>query len=151
MIDSTMIENSISLLLSTKYPDADIFFRNATQTKENKPTFVINVDLQATPANKDYLQKDLVVVVQYFENDKIEFNKNLNAVRDTMSSEIFVNSIPIVDITKSVVKYLLVKSNITNVVDDMLSLRLTSDFIDDAIVVQPTYDLMETLHLNKEC
>ena len=89
--------------------------------------------------------------MQYFENDKTEFNKNLNTVRDTLSSEIFVNSIPIVDSAKNVVKYLLVKSSLTNVIDDILSLRFTSDFIDDATVVNPTYDLIGTLHLNEDC
>jgi hypothetical protein len=42
MITTTMIENSVVSLLKAKYPSADIFRRNATQTKDN-PTFVVNI------------------------------------------------------------------------------------------------------------
>jgi len=150
MITTTMIENSVVALLNAKYPDADIFRRNATQTSD-KPTFVVNVEMQATTENRDYQKKDLEIIVQYFEDDKIEFNRNLNDVRDVLQSEIFINSMPILDIAKNVVKYILVKSGSVTVIDDILSIRMISDFTDDVVVTNPTYDLMGVLHLQKEC
>jgi len=150
MITSTMIENSIVALLNAKYPEADIFRRNAMQSKD-KAIFIVNIDLQGQTANKDYQRKDLEIIVQYYEDDKIAFNRNLNAIRDTLVSEIFINSIPILDETKNVVKYILVKSSSVTVVDDILSLRMISDYVDDVVVTNPTYDLMGVLHLNKEC
>jgi len=150
MITSTMIENSIVALLNAKYPEADIFRRNAMQSKD-KAIFVVNIDLQGQTANKDYQRKDLEIIVQYYEDDKIAFNRNLNAIRDTLVSEIFINSIPILDETKNVVKYILVKSSSVTVIDDILSLRMISDYVDDVVVTNPTYDLMGVLHLNKEC
>ena len=150
MITTTMIENSVVALLSAKYPDADIFRRNATQTND-KPTFVVNVEMQATTENRDYQRKDLEIIVQYFEDDKIEFNRNLNDVRDVLQSEIFINSMPILDIAKNVVKYILVKSGSVTVIDDILSIRMISDFTDDVVVTNPTHDLMGVLHLQKEC
>ena len=149
MITTTMIEDSIVSLLSTEYPDADIFRRNAMQTND-KPTFVVNVEMQATTENRDYQRKDLEVVVQYFENDRLSFNRNLNDVRDTLQSKVFINSIPILDIAKNVVKYILVKSGSVAVIDDILSIRMISDFTDDVIVTNPTYDLMGVLHLKEE-
>jgi predicted solute-binding protein len=107
--------------------------------------------MQATTENRDYQRKDLEIIVQYFEDDKIEFNRNLNDVRDTLQSEIFINSIPILDIAKNVVKYVLVKSGSVTVIDDILSIRMISDFTDDVVVTNPTYDLMGVLHLQKEC
>ncbi len=150
MITTDMIENSILALLNAKYPNADIFRRNATQTSD-KPTFVVNVSMGATTDYKDYQRKDLEIVVQYFENDRIEFNRNLNGIKDTLQSEIFVNSIPIMDLTKKIVKYVLVKSNTVTIFDDILSFRMISDYVDDIVVNNPTYDLMGELHLKKEC
>jgi len=150
MITSTMIESSIVALLSAKYPEADIYRRKATQSKD-KAIFVVNVDLQAQTAIKDYQRKDLEIIVQYYEDNKLAFNRNINDIRDTLVSEIFINSIPILDKTKNVVKYILVKSSNVTIVDDILSIRMISDYIDDAIVTNPTYDLMGVLHLNKGC
>ena len=149
MITSTMIEDSIVALLYAKYPEADIFRRNATQT-EDKPTFIVNVDLQASVEFKDYQRKDLEVIVQYFNNNKVEFNKNYNEVRDALQSEIFINSLPILNSSKTIVKYILVKESNIKLIDDILSIRLISDFVDDAVVTNPTFALMGELHLKVE-
>ena len=149
MITSEMIENSIVALIIAKYPNADVFRRNVTQSSD-KPTFIVDIDVQAQTENKDYQRKDVEIIVRYFEDDKTSFNRNLNGVRDILSSEIFINSIPIIDLAKNVIKYILVKSSTVTVVDDILSIRMTSDYIDDVIVTNPTYDLMGVLTLSKE-
>jgi len=150
MITTQNIEDSVVALLYAKYPDADIFRRNATQTGEN-PTFIVNVEMQSTIENRDFQHKEIEIIVQYFENDRIEFNRNLNDVRDVLQSEIFINSIPIIDSNENVLKYILVKSGSVTVIDDTLSFRMTSDYTDDVIVTNNEYDLMGTLYLNKEC
>ena len=152
MITTAFIENSIVDLLSSRYPNADIFRRNATQTRENKPTFVVTVDLQSQTENKNYQRKDVEITVQYFEDDRISFNRNLNDIRDILVSDIFINSIPIIDLTKKVVKYLLVKDTTVAVTDDILSLRIVSDYVDDNLRNSDIhYDPMGSLHLKKEC
>lgn len=88
--------------------------------------------------------------MQYFKTDRLEFNKNLNGVRDTLNSELFINSLPILDGAKNVVKYLLVKSSSATVIDNILSKRMISDYVDDVIVTNPTFDLMGQLYLNEE-
>lgn len=150
MITSTMIENSIVFMLSSKYPNADIFRREAVQTKGDKDTFVVTVNLDAETESRDYQRKDVEIIVQYFKTDRLEFNKNLNGVRDTLNSELFINSLPILDGAKNVVKYLLVKSSSATVIDNILSKRMISDYVDDVIVTNPTFDLMGQLYLNEE-
>lgn len=150
MITSTMIENSVVMLLSAKYPDAHIFRREATQVRGNNPIFVVTIDLQGQTENRDFQRKDVEIIVQHLKNDRIEFNKSLNDIRDTLISELFVNSMPIIDQAKNVIKYLLVKSSSVAVVDDTLSMRMVSDFVDDIIITNPTFDLMGELHLKEE-
>jgi len=147
MITTTMIENSVISLLIAKYPNSHIFRRNATQTKDDAEVFVVQVELNGTMEFKDFQRKDLDIIIQYFKTDRIKFNENLNDVRDALVSEIFINSIPIIDINKNVVKYLLIKASTMVLLDDILSLKITTDFVDDVVVNNFVPDLMGTLNL----
>jgi len=151
MIMTKDLENSVVLLISNEYPNADIFRRDGTQTKENTPTFVVNVEVNATTELRDYQHKDVEIVVQYFINNKIEFNKDLTNVRDILLSKLFINSIPIYDKDKNVLKYLIIKEASATVLDDILAVRVVTDYVDDVIVTNKTFDLIGNLHLNKEC
>ena len=151
MIMTKDLENSVVFLISNEYPNADIFRRDGTQTKENTPTFVVNVEVNATTELRDYQRKDVEIVVQYFINNKIEFNKDLTNVRDILLSKLFINSIPIYDKDKNVLKYLIIKEASATVLDDILAVRVVTDYVDDVIVTNKTFDLIGNLHLNKEC
>jgi len=131
MITTEQIRRSVGLLLTQRYADADVFEEEATQIRENVDIFVISADVIASPFSNGYQLKEVEVVVQYFRTDEIQFRRDYGAVKEVLQSEIFVNSIPIVDTNKNVVKYLLVKSSNIRLVDSILSIRITADFIDD--------------------
>ena len=148
MITTENFEKSIALLLSAEYPRADIFYRDATQTNQDNFTFVIHVDLSVAPFSRDYQSKEIEIVIQFFIENKIVFNRNFTHVRDILMSKLLINSIPIYDENKAIIKHLFLNSVTSNVVDDVLSVRATAEFIDDTLAVKPNYPLMGNLELN---